>query len=43
MFALSDAPHAFDDAGGLKDPQVRERLDRMMRGYLKMAGALRQQ
>ena len=43
MFALSNAPHAFDDAGGLNDPQVRERLERMMRGYLKMAGALRQQ
>jgi chromate reductase len=43
MFPLSNAPHAFDDVGGLKDPQLRERLERMVGGYLKMAEALRQQ
>jgi len=40
MFPLSNAPQAFDEAGGLKDPQVRERLQRMVEGYLKMARAL---
>jgi NAD(P)H-dependent FMN reductase len=42
MFPLSHAREAFDDAGGLKDPHARERLDKMLAGYLRMAGALRQ-
>jgi chromate reductase len=40
MFPLSHAPQAFDENAGLKDPQVRERLGRMVEGYLKMARAL---
>ena len=40
MFPLANAPQAFDEHGGLKEPQVRERLQRMLEGYLKMAAAL---
>ena len=42
MFPLSNAPHAFDDAGGLKDATLRERLERQIAGYLRMAAALKQ-
>ena len=41
MFPLANAPHAFDDSGGLKDPQIKERLGRVVGGYLKMARALK--
>jgi NAD(P)H-dependent FMN reductase len=40
MFPLSNAPHAFDDDGGLKEPPVRDRLAKMLEGYLRMARAL---
>ena len=42
MFPLSQAPQAFDDGGELRDPQVRQRLERMVTAYLKMAEALRE-
>ena len=42
MFPLAKAPEAFDENGGLKEPQVRERLGKTVEGYLKMARALRQ-
>jgi chromate reductase len=41
MFPLANALHAFDDNGGLKDPQIKERLGRVVGGYLRMAGALK--
>jgi chromate reductase, NAD(P)H dehydrogenase (quinone) len=40
MFPLSNAREAFDDDGGLKDSRVKDRLGRMVDGYLKMARAL---
>jgi NAD(P)H-dependent FMN reductase len=41
MFPLSNASQAFDAEGGLKEPQVRDRLQKMVAGYLKMARALK--
>ena len=41
MFPLAKAPEAFDDGGGLRDPQIKIRLSKMVEGYLKMARALK--
>jgi chromate reductase len=40
MFSLPNAPDAFDENGGLKNPQAAERLGRLIRGYVEMAGKL---
>jgi len=40
MFALSLAGQMFDERGALKDPQVRERLEKMVKGYLDLAWRL---
>jgi chromate reductase len=40
MFSLPHGASAFDDDGGLKDPQAVERLERMVRGYIEMAEKL---
>ncbi|MGZ8392007.1 MAG: NADPH-dependent FMN reductase [Gemmatimonadales bacterium] len=40
MFALAQAQQALDEAGRLKDPQMRERLAKMVRGYLVMGRKL---
>lgn len=40
MFALAQAPQAFDDAGQLKDPAVQERLRILVQGYLVMGRKL---
>jgi NAD(P)H-dependent FMN reductase len=43
MFPLSNAGQAFDQDGRLTDPQVGERLQRLLAGYLKMAALLAKQ
>jgi NAD(P)H-dependent FMN reductase len=40
MFSLAQGDKAFDAAGGLADPVVRERLAKMVQGYLKVAEVL---
>ena len=40
MFALAQAPQAFDERGKLKDPEVRERLTKMATGYFIMGRKL---
>jgi hypothetical protein len=40
MFALAQAQQALDDSGKLKDPQMQERLAKMVGGYLVMARKL---
>lgn len=35
MFALAQAQQAFDEEGKLKDPEIRERLRKMVTGYLE--------
>jgi len=40
MFSLAQADKAFDAEGGLSDQTTRERLGKMVGGYLRMAGAL---
>jgi chromate reductase len=40
MFSLANATSAFDADGGLQDPQLTSRLEKMIRGYLEMAGRL---
>ena len=40
MFPLSLAGQAFGDDGGLRDPQVEERLQKLLAGYLRMARLL---
>jgi len=40
MFALAQAPQAFDERGKLKDPEVRERLIKMATGYFIMGRKL---
>jgi chromate reductase, NAD(P)H dehydrogenase (quinone) len=40
MFALAQAPQAFDDQGKLKDPQLQERLRKLVDGYLEMGKKL---
>jgi chromate reductase len=40
MFALAQAPQAFDDQGKLKDPELQERLRKLVHGYLEMGKKL---
>jgi chromate reductase len=40
MFALAQAPQAFDEHGKLKDPELHERLRKLVRGYLEMGKKL---
>jgi len=40
MFALAQAPQAFDDAGRLKDPALQERLRKLVQSYLVMGRKL---
>ena len=40
MFSLAQADKAFDPGGGLADPAARERLEKMVAGYLKLARAV---
>ena len=40
MFALAQAPQAFDEHGKLKDPELRERLRKLVHGYLDMGRKL---
>jgi len=40
MFALAQAQQALDDSGRLKDPQMQERLSKMVKGYLEMGRKL---
>lgn len=40
MFALAQAQQGLDEAGRLKDPEMRERLAKMLKGYLEMARKL---
>ncbi|HEU5303906.1 MAG TPA: NAD(P)H-dependent oxidoreductase, partial [Gemmatimonadales bacterium] len=35
MFALAQAHQALDERGGFKDPEVQERLRKMLLGYLE--------
>jgi chromate reductase, NAD(P)H dehydrogenase (quinone) len=40
MFALAQAPQAFDEQGKLKDPELQERLRKLVLGYLDMGRKL---
>lgn len=40
MFALAQAPQAFDEGGKLKDPQLQERLRKLVQSYLVMGRKL---
>ena len=40
MFALAQAPQAFDEQGKLKDPELQERLRKLVHGYLEMGKKL---
>lgn len=40
MFALANAREAFDDQGGLKDPQLARRLEKLVRAYVEMGRKL---
>jgi NAD(P)H-dependent FMN reductase len=40
MFALPHANQAFDDAGGLRDPALAERLRRDVVGFVRLAEAI---
>ena len=40
MFALAQAPQAFDEHGKLKDPELQERLRKLVHGYLDMGKRL---
>jgi len=40
MFALAQAPQAFDERGKLKDPEVQERLAKIANGYFVMGRKL---
>jgi chromate reductase, NAD(P)H dehydrogenase (quinone) len=40
MFALAQAPQAFDEHGKLKDPELQERLRKLVHGYLDMGKKL---
>ena len=40
MFSLAQGDKALDAAGALSDPAAKERLERIVTGYLKMARAL---
>jgi NAD(P)H-dependent FMN reductase len=40
MFALAQATQALDERGELRDPELRERLEKMVTGYLRMGAKL---
>jgi NAD(P)H-dependent FMN reductase len=40
MFALAQAAQALDERGELRDPELRERLEKMVTGYLRMGAKL---
>jgi hypothetical protein len=40
MFALAQAAQALDERGRLKDPELQERLKKMVTGYLRMGAKL---
>ncbi len=40
MFALAQAPQAFDEHGTLKDPELQDRLRKLVHGYLDMGRKL---
>ena len=40
MFALAQAGQALDERGRLKDPELQERLKKMVTGYLRMGAKL---
>ena len=40
MFALAQAPQAFDETGKLRDPELQERLRKLVQGYLVMGRKL---
>ena len=40
MFALAQAPQAFDEQGKLKNPELQERLRKLVHGYLDMGKKL---
>jgi chromate reductase len=40
MFALAQAPQAFDEQGKLKDPELQERLRKLVHAYLDMGNKL---
>jgi NAD(P)H-dependent FMN reductase len=40
MFALAQAAQALDERGKLKDPELQGRLDKMVKGYLRMGAKL---
>ena len=40
MFALAQAPQAFDEQGKLKDPELQGRLRKLVHGYLDMGRKL---
>jgi NAD(P)H-dependent FMN reductase len=40
MFALAQAPQAFDEHGKLKNPELQERLRKLVHGYLDMGRKL---
>ena len=40
MFALAQAAPALDERGKLKDPQLQERLEKMVKSYLRMGAKL---
>ena len=40
MFALAQAPQAFDEHGKLKDPELQKRLSKLVHGYLDMGKKL---
>jgi NAD(P)H-dependent FMN reductase len=41
MYTLPHGPQAFDDAGGLKDPERLQRLEAMMGNYLDVLRKVR--
>ena len=41
MFSLAKAADAFDDAGGLRDPALNERLDKSVRDFMTFAAGVR--
>jgi hypothetical protein len=40
MFGLAQAPQAFHESGKLKDPQLQERLAKLVQAYLEMGRKL---
>jgi hypothetical protein len=39
-FALAQAAQALDERGKFKDPELQERLEKMVTGYLQMGAKL---